>query len=43
MLSHIEATITNRVLHDTYIAANVPDMVLHENTYGKSYVMIYVS
>ncbi|KHG03621.1 hypothetical protein F383_27219 [Gossypium arboreum] len=32
------------VLHvTTYIDANVPDVVLHENTYKKSYVMTYVS
>ncbi|KHG12202.1 hypothetical protein F383_09705 [Gossypium arboreum] len=43
MLPHIDATVPNRVLHDTYIDANVPDMVLHENAYQKSYVMTYVS
>ncbi|KHF97305.1 hypothetical protein F383_36870 [Gossypium arboreum] len=43
MISHIDATVPNRVLHDTYIDANVPDVVLHENTYRKSYVMTYVS
>ncbi|KHG14020.1 hypothetical protein F383_18424 [Gossypium arboreum] len=27
----------------TYIDANLPNMVLHKNTYQKSYVMTYVS
>ncbi|KHG30692.1 hypothetical protein F383_00464 [Gossypium arboreum] len=44
MLSHIDATVPDMVLHvTTYIDANVPDVVLHENTYRKSYVMTYVS
>ncbi|KHG03899.1 hypothetical protein F383_26910 [Gossypium arboreum] len=33
MLSHIDTTIPDRVLHDTYIEVNVLDMVLHENIY----------
>ncbi|KHF99033.1 hypothetical protein F383_38252 [Gossypium arboreum] len=43
MLSHIDATVLDKVLHDTYIDVNVPNMVLHENTCQKSYVMTYVS
>ncbi|KHG08588.1 hypothetical protein F383_19210 [Gossypium arboreum] len=43
MLFHIDAIVLDRVLHDTYIDANVPDVVIHENTYQKSYVMTYVS
>ncbi|KHG20247.1 hypothetical protein F383_24441 [Gossypium arboreum] len=27
----------------THIDANVPDVVLHENTYRKYYVMTYIS
>ncbi|KHG08891.1 hypothetical protein F383_35959 [Gossypium arboreum] len=33
MLSHIDATVLDKVLHvTTYIDANVPYVVLHENT-----------
>ncbi|KHF99605.1 2,3-bisphosphoglycerate-independent phosphoglycerate mutase [Gossypium arboreum] len=41
--SHINATVPDRVLHEPNINANIPNVVLLENTFQKSYVLTYVS